>query len=43
MQLFDIVSLVGMAPNNIPVLDNVRIHDHDEIFTPGKLLFLFCL
>ena len=37
MQLFDIVSLVGMTQDNIPVLENIRVHDHNEILTPGKL------
>ena len=36
MQLFDIVSLTGMTPENVPVLENIRVHDHDEILTPGK-------
>ena len=39
MQLFDIVNLVGMTPDNIPVLDNIRIHDHDEVLTPGESNF----
>ena len=40
MQLFDIVNLIGMTPDNIPVLENIRFHDHADVLTPGKSVII---
>ena len=44
MQIFDTVRVVGMTPDNVSVIEIIRLFDHDEVLTPGKLvtfLFLF--
>ena len=41
MQLFDTVNVIGTTPDNASVLEIVRVHDHNEIFTPGIPFYKF--
>ena len=38
MQLFDGMGPFGVTINNVPLFRAIRIHDHDEILTPGRLV-----